>query len=136
MSGVVRDIVSVAMKRISVKTKIPDYLISSMERLAKLKNWDIDLVHEEALIHYLNSEHIRVPYTERMKKTIPTTVIVKTVAPKARKAAAVAQKNVVRNVTKAKNRAVAAHKELKSAVASNRKTNGGKLKPFSLKGTY
>ena len=43
-------------KRVKLVTKIPEPLVKLMERIAAKKKWDLDLVHEEALIFYINGE--------------------------------------------------------------------------------
>lgn len=56
------------INRATLKTKLPPSLIHSMEVLAARNKWDVDLVHEEAIIHLLEYLSIEVPYTDGMKK--------------------------------------------------------------------
>lgn len=51
-------------------------------------------------------------------------------------AAEEAMGNIKRNVSTFKTNVRSGSKKLKTAVANNKQTNGGRFKPFSLKGTY
>lgn len=119
------------------KINLPTYLVPALQRLADKKRWDIDLVVEEALIHYLHQEHVRVPYTRVMKKnTVPAARIAKSAAPKVKKIAGAVKQNLKTNTAKIKSNVSASAKDLKGAVATNRKNNNGKFRPATLKGTY
>ena len=45
-----------AVNRKKLTTSLPSPLITLMEQIAKRKKWDVDLVHEEAIVYYVNQE--------------------------------------------------------------------------------
>lgn len=57
--------------RTKIKISILSHIVPRLAAEAKRKNWDIDLVLEEALIHYLDFERHGTVYTGEMKKTKP-----------------------------------------------------------------
>lgn len=58
-----------ARKKISVS--ILTHILPRLATEAKRKHWDIDLLIEEALIHYLDIPISKRPYTGDMKKPLP-----------------------------------------------------------------
>lgn len=57
--------------RTEIRVSILSHIVPRLAAEAKRKNWDIDLLLEEALIHYLDFEKGKRVYIDDMKKTKP-----------------------------------------------------------------